>query len=114
MVELLYFDGCPSAAAPEALLRRLLAEDGRTAPLTKIAVVTPEQAAATRFLGSPTVRVNGRDIELARAAEPGGAMSCRLYRTERGESGVRPEELIRVALRTLPRAADRPGEETLP
>ena len=56
MIELLYVDGCPSAAEAEALVRRILVEEGRTAPLLKIAVETPEQAGATRFLGSPTVR----------------------------------------------------------
>lgn len=101
MIELLYFDGCPSATAAEAVLRRVLAEEGLTEPLTKIVVETPAQAVATGFLGSPTVRVNGQDIELARADESGGAMSCRLYRTERGESGVPPEELLRTAVRTL-------------
>ena len=101
MIELLYFDGCPSAAEAETVLRRVLAEEGKTEPLTKIAVETPAQAVATGFLGSPTVRVNGRDIEPARADEPGGAMSCRLYRTEHGESGVPPAELLRAAVRTL-------------
>lgn len=125
MIELLYFDGCPSAAETEALLRRVLAEEGRTAPLTKIAVETPAQAVATRFLGSPTVRVNGRDIEPARADEPGGAMSCRIYRTESGGSGVPPATLLRAAVRSLPRAGaramspasgatGRPNEETIP
>jgi len=99
MIELLYFDGCPSAAETEAMLRRVLAEEGRAMPLSKIAVETPAQAMATGFLGSPTVRVNGRDIEPARADEPGGAMSCRLYRTAQGESGVPPEELLRAAVR---------------
>jgi hypothetical protein len=105
MVELLYFDGCPSAAAAEALLRRILAEEGRTPRLTKILVRTPEQAAAVRFLGSPTVRVDGLDIEPARTDEPGGALSCRLYRTERGESGVPPEALLRAAVQRLAPAA---------
>ena len=62
-----------------------------------------------------TVRVNGRDIEPVRAHEPGGAMSCRLYQTETGgRSGVPPEALLRAAVRSLPRAAERPGEETIP
>jgi hypothetical protein len=43
MIELLYFHGCPSAAEAEALVRRILVEEGRTAPLLKIAVETPEQ-----------------------------------------------------------------------
>jgi len=106
MIELLYFEGCPSAAETEALLRRVLAEEGCAAPLTKSAVETPEQAAATRFLGSPTVRVNGRDIEPARADEPGGAFSCRIYHTENGRSGVPPVELIRAAVRSLPQESE--------
>jgi hypothetical protein len=104
MVELLYFAGCPSARETEALVRRVLVEEGRVATLVTIAVETPEQAKATRFLGSPTVRINGRDIEPARAREPGGSMSCRIYQTESGGSGVPPEELLRAAVQTLPRA----------
>jgi hypothetical protein len=113
MIELLYVDGCPSAAEAEALLRRVLAEEGRTASLTKIAVETPAQAVATRFLGSPTVRVNGRDIELARADEPGGALSCRIYQTESGRRGVPPAALLRAAVQNLPRVAVQPHEERM-
>ncbi len=103
MIELLSVAGCPSAAATEALLRRVFAEEGRTEPVTTIVVETPQEAVARGFLGSPTVRVNGRDIEPARADEPGGALSCRLYRTAAGESGVPPEALVRAAVRRLPR-----------
>ena len=108
MIELLYVAGCPSAAATEALLRRVLASEGRTESVTMIAVATPEEAVARGFLGSPTVRVNGRDIEPARADEPGGALSCRLYRTESGESGVPPEALVRAAVQRLPRREEVP------
>ncbi len=103
MIELLSVAGCPSAADTEALLRRVFAEEGRTEPVTTIVVETPQEAVARGFLGSPTVRVNGRDIEPARADEPGGALSCRLYRTAAGESGVPPEALVRAAVRRLPR-----------
>ncbi len=105
MIELFYFEGCPSVGETEALVRRVLAGEGRRVPLAKIAVETPAQAVATRFLGSPTVRVNGRDIEPARAEEPGGTLGCRLYPTAHGGSGVPPEDMIRAAVRTLPRGA---------
>ena len=107
MIELLYFENCPSAAETEAVLRRVLAEEGSASPLRKIAVETPEQAAATRFLGSPTVRVNGRDIEPARADEPGGVFSCRLYHTESGRRGVPPVELMQAAVRSLSPEAEQ-------
>ncbi len=117
MIELLSVEGCPSAAETAALLRRVLAEEERTEPLTTIVVETPAEAVARGFLGSPTVRVNGRDIEPARADEPGGALSCRLYRTATGESGVPPAALVRAAVRRLPRreaGAMAPPGETLP
>jgi hypothetical protein len=102
MIELLYITDCPGVAETDALLRRVLAEEGRAVPVTKISVDTPAQAAATRFLGSPTVRVNGRDIEATRAEEPGGVLGCRLYAMGRGASNVPPEALIRAAIRALP------------
>lgn len=107
MIELLFIEGCPSATQTEALLRRVLAEEGCATPVTKIVLSTPEQAVATGFLGSPTIRIDGRDIEPARAEELGGALGCRLYPTARGHSGVPPEELVRAAVRTLPHAAER-------
>jgi hypothetical protein len=100
MIELLYIEGCPWAAQTEALLRRVLAEEGCAAPVTKIVLSTPAQAAAMRFPGSPTVRVDGRDVEPARAGEPGGALSCRIYRQT--GSGVPHVELLRAAVRSLP------------
>jgi hypothetical protein len=106
MVEFLCFDGCPSAALAEALVRRVLAEEGRVSELTKILVQTPEQAAALRFLGSPSVRVNGLDIEPGRMDEAGGAFSCRIYRTQAGDSGVPPEALLRAAVQHLPPVVD--------
>jgi hypothetical protein len=101
MIELLCVADCPSATPTEALLRCILAEERCSIPLRKIIVETPQQATTLRFLGSPTIRVNGRDIEAARADELGGAMSCRLYQTELGSAGIPPAALIRGAVRRL-------------
>jgi hypothetical protein len=103
VIELLYFAGCPSALETEAVLRRVLKEEGSTATLVLIPVETPDEAAATGFLGSPTVRVRGQDIEPARVHEPGSTLSCRVYQTGNGVSGVPPEALLRSAVRSLAR-----------
>lgn len=62
-IELLYFDGCPNH---EALLPHLGELLGRAEIASAAEVVhVPDAAAAEqqRFLGSPTLRVNGRDVE---------------------------------------------------
>ena len=93
-VELLYFDGCPNHEALLPRLRRLVADD----ELELRRIETAEQAERERFLGSPTVRVNGEDIDPGADSRRDFGLKCRLYRTDKGLTGVPPEEWIRGAL----------------
>jgi hypothetical protein len=57
---------------------------------------TPERV---RFLGSPTVRVNGRDVDPDAVDRTDYGLKCRIYRPDHpGESQLPPEEWIRAAL----------------
>ncbi len=98
-VELLYFDGCPTYLEAERALREVLAEEGMAADVSLVAVNTDEEARRLRFPGSPTIRVEGRDLF------PGGApdrsvwaLGCRMYPTPRGPKGAPTPEMLRVAL----------------
>jgi hypothetical protein len=51
-----------------------------------------------RFLGSPTIRVDGRDVEPGAEERQEFVLSCRVYRTERGLAGQPDEAWIREAL----------------
>jgi len=93
MIDVLVFEGCPHAQAALDLAKRVA---GRLAPETvvrRIDVETPERAAELGFPGSPSVRVNGRDIEGKSVAK--GAISCRVYADG---SGVPPEWLVEAAV----------------
>ena len=79
-VELLYFDGCPSYEALLPRVRELLAGLDADAELELRRVETDEAALRERFLGSPTLRVDGRDIEPGAAARTDFGLKCRLYR----------------------------------
>jgi hypothetical protein len=87
-VELLWFSDCPNHA--EA--RRMLADAvERLAPGTRIEEVDasdPEVAAAHRFPGSPTIRVDGIDVEPGFHDPDDFTPRCRLYRTAVGLRGV--------------------------
>jgi hypothetical protein len=62
-VELLFFDGCPNHEAFEPRLRELVARRWPQAELRLCRVESDDDAQRLRFLGSPSVRVDGRDVE---------------------------------------------------
>ena len=96
VVELLYFDGCPSHARLLPVVERLADEAG--AELRVRAVETLEAAESERFLGSPTLRVDGADVEPGAEAREDFGLKCRIYRSADGQAGVPPERWIRDAL----------------
>ena len=95
MIEVLYFEGCPNVEPTVALARDVAAELGIAAEVRGVEVRDEADAKRLRFLGSPTVRVNGVDIDPEAVARTDYAFGCRLW----GASGVPPRELMRSALR---------------
>ena len=96
VVEVLYFEGCPSQARLLPTVERLAEQAG--AELRVRTVQTPEAAEAERFLGSPTVRVNGVDVDPGAGERDDFGLKCRIYRSEAGQSAVPPETWMRAAL----------------
>jgi hypothetical protein len=96
-VELLYFDGCPNwMVADERLHAALEAVGQDTLQVERVLVTTPEDAEQRRFVGSPTVLIDGRD-PFGEGALPVG-LTCRLYRTPTGSSGAPTVEQLIEAL----------------
>jgi hypothetical protein len=86
-VELLFWRGCPSYPDAQRLLEELLA--GRDTDVELREVHTDEEAAALRFPGSPTIRVDGRDIDPMGANAP-PSLSCRIYHLPDGRVSPLP------------------------
>jgi hypothetical protein len=97
-IEVLYFDGCPNHEALLPRLHKILAGAGIRDEIDLRRITDDESAQRERFLGSPTVRVNGRDIEPDAERRTDYGMKCRLYRTPAGISGQPHEEWLRAAL----------------
>lgn len=96
-IEVLYFDGCPNHAALLPSLRELATE--HAVDLEQRRIETAEQAEQVRFLGSPSVRVSGVDVEPGAQQRTDFGLKCRLYRSPDGQSGLPPQEWIERALR---------------
>ena len=110
---MLYFDGCPGYRKAEHSLKDALSQEGIRSEVELIAVNTDEEAGALEFPGSPTIRVDGRDLF------PGSAdgrddwrLGCRIYVTPEGLKDHPTGEMIRAALRRRPpQAPDTAGSE---
>lgn len=94
-IEIFYSADCPNHEPTVKLAREVLGELGLEAEVVEVAVETQADAETQRFVGSPSVRVNGRDIEPEAEDRTDFALSCRIY----GTGGVPPRELLVEALR---------------
>lgn len=93
-VELLATIDCPHAERAEEILRRALSNNGSTPPIDRVYVSDLDNAAGLGFHGSPTIRIDGRDIVPPPAELPIN-LGCRLYRQSDGRlDGVVPAETI--------------------
>lgn len=97
-IEILYFDGCPNHERLLEHLPRLLESAGVDAEITLHNVPDDEHAQRERFLGSPTIRVDGRDIDPGAAHRDDYGLKCRVYQTPAGLTGLPPDEWILDAL----------------
>lgn len=98
-LELLYLPGCPSHDGTVNLLRSVLRVEGINVDVQEIPVNDYEEACAFQFPGSPTVRVNGEDIEDVPSQRLGVGFACRTYFVEGKHQGVPPRSWVERAIR---------------
>ena len=98
-VEVLYFEGCPNHGPAVERVREVLRAERIVDDVKEVEVPDPETAERLRFLGSPTIRVNGVDVEPSALASESFGLVCRTYRDGCRQSGIPSAELIREALR---------------
>lgn len=98
-VSFLYYEDCPSHNLALERLREVMAEEDTLGEVEVVKVETEEQARELRFVGSPTIRVDGQDIDLP--TESRYALTCRVYRLEDGRISPLPaKDMIRRVLRS--------------
>ncbi len=97
-IEVLYFEGCPNHLTAIEMVREILKSLGRQDEIHQVEVRTQADAETIAFVGSPSIRVNGADLEpWARTAKAFG-LSCRTYLDGSQRSGVPSRELLRRAI----------------
>ena len=103
-IEFLYFEGCLGRRKARPLLEEVLAEEGIIAPVREIRIEDHDDAVAHRFQGSPTIRIDGRDI--VEQADADYDLRCRVYWVNGRPQDFPSKEMIRAAV-----SAARAGSE---
>jgi hypothetical protein len=107
-VSFLYYEDCPSYDLALERLREVMAEEDIPGDVEVIKIETEDQARKLRFVGSPTIRVDGQDIDPP--SDSRYALTCRAYRLADDRISPLPsKDMIRRAFRPRRRAslADR-------
>jgi hypothetical protein len=107
MVELLWWEGCPSWKQALTILREEMNALGLESDSVEVREVrTDADAEREGFVGSPTIRVAGRDVQPP-SDEPAG-LTCRIYRLRDGRVSPLPDRKdLRDTLRQAIDGGDR-------
>ena len=99
-VELLWWKGCPSYERALDELRHTMTEEGLDPDAVEVREIDTDGAAATEsFVGSPTIRIDGRDVQ-SPLEDASVALTCRVYRLRDGRYSPTPDpDDVRDALR---------------
>ncbi len=99
-VTLLYYPDCPSHERALELVRDALEAEGVDAELEVIRIETEEEAERHRFIGSPTIRFNG--VEVDPQTHLPYRLTCRTFRHEDGRLSPLPSlNMLRDIIRQV-------------
>lgn len=93
-IEVLFFEGCPNFRPAVERLKSILRQEGVAGEIAEIKIEDEAAARKYQFPGSPTIRINGLDIDVDARNGGAGAFACRRY-----EGGIPSEIMMRRALR---------------
>ncbi len=106
-VQVLYFEGCPNHEPTRRRIEEMAAEDGIRVTIEPRRVDPGEDPHALRFLGSPTVLVDGQDIDPSLRESAQYGFGCRTFRG----ATVPSDTMIRSALDEAATGAERSKQE---
>lgn len=96
-VEVFYVLDCLHHPRVVQELRNVLLAEGIVEEIHEVAVRNFSAAREFKFRGSPTIRINGRDVAGESEEHEWYALACRIYPGAK-DAGVPPVEMIRRAV----------------
>ncbi len=100
-IGIFFIEGCPGVLPAAKHIKEVIAEESIDAEISLILIETPEDARQLHFTGSPTVRINGIDIETNIKDIKDYALRSRLYTIDGKNSDYPSKDMIRAAIKNV-------------
>lgn len=97
-IELLYFEGCPTYKPVRQIIAEVLVATRVPGEVRMINVTSEVQARQLKFIGSPTVRIDGRDVDPSADGAQQYGLKCRIYSIADKLSGCPSRGMILATL----------------
>jgi len=94
-IDLLYVVSCPNHLVALERLRATLSSENLQTPINEVLVSDAAMAQSLKFPGSPTIRINGQDVEPQSEPMTSFGLMCRLYSDG---SGAPSQQRLRAAI----------------
>jgi hypothetical protein len=98
-IDVLYYEDCPHYQEAAQALKAVLEEENVEAKVNMVKVSKGGEAEAFGFIGSPTILVNGADVEPGMDYTSPFQGHCRVYLYKGDMFEIPPKEMIREALK---------------
>ncbi len=101
-VDIFYHDKCSHYPQATERIKQVLSEEGIDVEINEIQVTSEEEAKRYKFFGSPTIHIDGEDLESEEERQTGHGHvldSCRIYNYKGQLYMIPHKEAIRLALR---------------
>jgi hypothetical protein len=99
-VELLHAPDCPNYQSAKRMLKKVLREHKLQEEIAEIIVTDFAQSEALRFAGSPTIRIDGENVDPTSPERAHHRFSCRVYVVDGKLQGVPSHGMISRAIRS--------------
>lgn len=96
-IRLLYLEGCPNAEPAYQQLKECLDQENVNESIVRTQISDEAEAARFHFLGSPSIQIDGEDIESLRQGDS-AFFGCRIYDAASNQPGVPSREMMIAAI----------------
>jgi hypothetical protein len=100
-IGILFIEGCPGVLTTAEYIKEVVVEEDIDAEISLILIETSEDARQLHFTGSPTVRINGADIETNIVDIKDYGLRSRLYNIDGKKAGYPSKDMIKDAIKKI-------------
>jgi hypothetical protein len=100
-IYIMFINGCPGISTVAKYIKEVIAEEAIDAEISMVLIETLENARKLHFTGSPTVRINGKDVEINFLDNKDYGLQSRQYYMNGKKYNIPSKSMIKDAVKNV-------------